>query len=357
MRVMIIHVWITVLSIVLIIFIWHCPRHRYEFCNESAQWLRPVSVFVGLYCWKWACAVPPSPVFNLGSVQWRSLSPREAFPPYVFLFGKFIVGSVSVAYGEPISHCLLVSKTIGNESESGWQKRKAWFQSAKHALACEMKGWTLERVGRREGRGQGGDGTEHGRTGQEQRRSAVSTMHTGCQVDCRVSCREWLLWASGCFGVHIKRKGMQTWKNNSFPPLSHISFTSPKQNFFPLSYRRLSCFLSHESFIRGGAGSLSSGGETARLQGCHGKVWERPRRGQERTDVDFSGGQHSHTWPLLYPDIAFSTENTTWESFFQHHKPKQKYHLVPFLSPSTVPLFRLCTAVSTASITFCSLCL
>lgn len=57
-------------------------------------------------------------------------------------------------------------------------------------------------------------------------------MQSGCQVDCHVSHRDGLLWASGCFGVYIKRTGCEHENSTPFPPIYPI---------FCLSYTP--CFL------------------------------------------------------------------------------------------------------------------
>lgn len=169
-----------------------------------------------------------------------------------------------------------------HHSETGWQKWKAWSWGAKCALACEMEGRVAGSWGRHEGRGLGGDGSANGRTGRVQRRSGVSSVQSGCQADCHVSHWDWLLWASGCFGVYIKRTGCEHENTTHFSPPSIPSLASPTPLFFSLPLRLSFSSASHERHIQGAAESLSSGGETACLQGCHDKVQERPGRGEER---------------------------------------------------------------------------
>lgn len=43
-------------------------------------------------------------------------------------------------------------------------------------------------------------------------------MQSGCQADCHVSHWDWLLWASGCFGVYIKRTGCEHENTTHFSP-------------------------------------------------------------------------------------------------------------------------------------------
>lgn len=106
-------------------------------------------------------------------------------------------------------------------------ERRAWFWVAKQALADEKEGWVVGGVGCYEGSGWRGDGSEHGRTGREQTRSKVSCVQVDCQADCHVSHRDWLLWASGCFGVYIKRTDCEL-KNISHTPTIYQIF----HNFF-----------------------------------------------------------------------------------------------------------------------------
>lgn len=111
-------------------------------------------------------------------------------------------------------------------------------------------------------------------------------MRSGCQADCHVSHWDWLLWASGCFGMYIKRTGCEHENTTHFPP-STASFASPAL-LFSLALRLSFRLLSHERHIQGAAASLSSGGQTACLQGCHDKVQEGPSGGHK-----WRGGQRS----------------------------------------------------------------
>lgn len=68
-------------------------------------------------------------------------------------------------------------------------------------------------------------------------------MQTGCQVDCHVSHRDWLLWASGCFGVYIKRTGCEHENSSRFPPIYPI-FCLSYTAFFPVPFALGLSFLS-----------------------------------------------------------------------------------------------------------------
>lgn len=167
-----------------------------------------------------------------------------------------------------------------HHSETGWQKWKAWSWGAKCALACEMEGWVAGSWGRHEGRGSGGDGSAHGRTGY--RGGAESQA-------CRVAAKPTVMLATGigCCGPQVvlvcTSKGQAVnMKTQLIFPL-HLSHLSPLlHHFFSLALRLSFSSASHERHIQGAAESLSSGGETACLQGCHDKVQERPERGEER---------------------------------------------------------------------------
>lgn len=79
--------------------------------------------------------------------------------------------------------------------------------------------WNARKVEDKEG-----DGGGHGRTRREKRRSGVSSGYYGCQADCHVNYWDWLLWASGCFGVYFKGTGCEHENIIQSPPyLSHLS--------------------------------------------------------------------------------------------------------------------------------------
>lgn len=171
---------------------------------------------------------------------------------------------------------------------------------------------------------------------------------------CRVAAKPTVMLATGigCCGPQVvlvcTSKGQAVnMKTQLIFPL-HLSHLSPllQHFFFSLPLRLSFSSASHERHIQGAAESLSSGGETACLQGCHDKVQERPGRGEER---DRSAEER---WPAVWDTSLtivlsemtgemcpsyFSTEQMTQEklntSFSLHHKPQEKYHLLP-LSPS-----------------------
>lgn len=204
---------------------------------------------------------------------------------------------------------------------------------------------------------------EHGRTGREQRRSGVSSVQSGCQADCHVSHWDWLLWASGCFGVYIKRTGCEHENTTHFStrlsnllPLLHYFFFSCSQAFFSSS--------SHERYFQGAAESLSSGGETACLQGCHDRVHERPGREKGGIEVEKRGGQRSERHMPNYCVIrddrgnvstTFSTEQTTHEKLLPGSQNTRKVPSAAIYTLLQLSLF--CTSVRAVSITSCSLSL
>lgn len=147
----------------------------------------------------------------------------------------------------------------------GLAEGKAWFWVAKQALADEKEGWVVGGVGCYEGRGYRGDGSERGRTGREQTWSKVSGVQIDCQADCRVGHWDWLLWASGCFGVYIKRTDCE---------LENISHTPTIYQIFHIFYIAFSHLLSFTLISQGRdmwgfAESFGSGGQTTCLQGSH----------------------------------------------------------------------------------------
>lgn len=152
------------------------------------------------------------------------LSHQEAFPPYVsFYIWKVYCGQHFLLHTVSQFHtvCLfprplaLTVKVVGRNG-------KARFQGAKICVGMRdggvghWDGWDAVKVEDRERgmaestAGQGGNGGGG--------KSPAGTL--GCQGFCHVSCWDWLLWASGCFGVHIKRTGCEHENTTHFTPHS-----------------------------------------------------------------------------------------------------------------------------------------
>lgn len=177
---------------------------------------------------------------------------------------------------------------------------------------------------------------------------------------CRVAAKPTVMLATGigCCGPQVvlvctsKGQAVNMKTQLIFPP-SIPSFAFPTL-LFSLALRLSFRLLSHERHIQGAAESLSSGGETACLQGCHDKVQERPGRGEERIEVEKRGGQQSERQKPNYCVIRddrgnastiFSTEQMTQENLTQashcitnHKKSTICCHFHP---PSIVSVFRL----------------
>lgn len=146
---------------------------------------------------------------------------------------------------------------------------------------------------------------------------------------CRVAAKPTVMLATGigCCGPQVvlvctsKGQAVNMKTQLIFPP-SIPSFASPTL-LFSRALRLPFRLLSHERHIQGAAESLSSGGETACLQGCHDKVQERPGRAEERIEVETRGGQqserHKPNYCVIRDDSGnlstiFATEQMTQES-------------------------------------------
>lgn len=218
---------------------------------------------------------------------------------------------------------------------------------------------TLQPAGR--GRGCGGGGSEYGRTGRD--RGGVESQA------CRVAAKPTVMLATGIgccgpqvvFGVYIKRTGCEH-ENTTHFSRSIPSFASPTL-LFSLALRLSFCLPSHERHIQGAAESLSSGGETVCLQGCHDKVQERPGRGEERIEVEKRGGQQSEKHKPNYYVIRDDRGNVSTifltELMTQVNKllaaSQEKYHLLPVSPHFNYVCLVFCTAVSTVSIKLMSI--
>lgn len=117
---------------------------------------------------------------------------------------------------------------------------------------------------------------------------------------CKVAAKPTVMLATGigCCGPQVvlvctsKGQAVNMKTQLIFPP-SFPSFAFPTL-LFSLALRLSFCLLSQERHIQGAAESLSSGGQTACLQGCHDKVQERPWRGEKRIEVE-----KRERWPAV----------------------------------------------------------
>lgn len=323
---MIIHILISILSLFVIILFGISLIIVLGFILKMIHTCVCACVCVSSF---WGQSNGDSPVF------WRSsvfLPSRESWVG-IYLFSWFLTELV------PVSWRKVVSKTAGTVMKLAG--RSGGFDPVVPNVPWHVRwkaGWWEVGIGR---------GRQH-RMGWKQRRSAVSSVQSGCQMNCHVSHRDWLLWASGCFGVYIKRTGCEHENSARPPPPSNQSLAFPA--LLSLALRLSFLSFPHERSTSKVLRSVCA--QEGRRHACrnatvvHDRLRELPERWMGRRKVATS---LKDTSPTLLPEmtadhgVASRAEHPgkPHTSLSLDHNTQEMYHLLPFSPPSRWGCFPL----------------